>query len=414
MKAQLSIGIIVALLGGRAALSGQAPATAGAPSRAQKAASASVSADHYLAKIVVHLRDGSAVFGYLDRLEPEALVVRKGTTPVRLAPAEMAKVTLEVEKNRLPFVLTGMLAGVYLGNLIWLHADNQPTAFIHSDDVSASEIILSNLVYAGGGIGLGFLASLFAREEKTFTFDESPAARLAEWEKFRDYVAGVARPKRAQLTLQTAVVFPSATESYADLARGAGYTTSSGYNIYSGTYYSYAEPAGPFNLLRGVRLTYGLNPRVEVGAAVMFLGEPGVGGYQYVNGFRHVGIKFDATGGFALAALNVLGAPGKVHWKVGLGAGAARVNFDIRLTEPGYSYPYSPKVSGHSFAKTVFCPLMFTELQFPVSRDLSLGVVADYALMPSESVPAFPDWGLPAARVRLGNASVGLSVGWRF
>ena len=333
MKAQLSIGIIVVLLSGRAALSGQ-ELTAAGPSRAQKAASSSVSTDLYFTKIVVHLRDGSAVFGYLAGLEPEALVVRKGTTPVRLAPAEIAKVTLEVEKNRLPFVLTGMLTGVYLGNLLILHAENQPMAFIYSD-VSASEVILSSLVYAAGGIGLGYLASVFVKGEKTFTFDESPAARLAEWQKLKDYVAGVARPRKFQLTLQSAVVFPSATESYADLASGAGYAISSGYYSYSGTYYEYAEPAGPFNLLRGLRLTYCLKPRVEVGAAVMFLGEPGVRGYEYAHGYRQVGIKFDATGFFAVAALNLVGtaAPGKVHWKAGLGAGAARVTFDIKLTE---------------------------------------------------------------------------------
>ena len=65
MKRKLAACLFIMLLAGPGALNGQ---------KAQW----SMRPDAFFAKTVVHLRDGSVLYGFLAGLEPEALVIRQG------------------------------------------------------------------------------------------------------------------------------------------------------------------------------------------------------------------------------------------------------------------------------------------------------------------------------------------------
>ncbi len=412
MRHKLTAGFLVMILAGWGTLD------------AQKTESP-LRADVFFAKTVVQLRDGSAIYGFLAGLEPETLIIRKGPDDVRISSQAITKIVLSADQNRGGFLMMGGLAGIYLGNFGLLRAGHQPTAFIRDEGASAWGYIFANTVYAAAGMGLGFLASLFEKSEREFMSDPDPARRQAGWQKFRAFVTGASRPAgRVRVYLQTARVFPSASGRIQGSFSKAGYSESYGYFPGDlGREGSY-DRAGNFNLLRGVRLTVAVKPRLEVGAAVVFLGEPTVGGdegsysYSYANpsGPRSAGARFDSTGYFVVGSFDALaGRSAKsLRWKIGLGAGTARAEFDLSFAQPIYTSPYGTNSAGYSFVKSFFCPLLFTEIQIPVARNLSIGICGDFVPAPSRSIPAFPEWGLPAQKIRLGNGSVGASLGLSF
>jgi hypothetical protein len=394
MKRKLATCLFVMLLAGQGALNGQQ-------------AEASMRPDVFFAKTVIHLRDGSVLYGFLSGLEPEALIIRQGPNDSKVSSKEITKIVLSADKSPGRFMMIGAIAGLYLGNLIFNQAANQPTAFMTRESYDSTwEAVYVNTIFAAGGIGLGFLASLFENSERVFSFDADPGLRQAEWQRFRDFVSGTSRPRRVHVYLQAAQVFPSATGLYEEAFRQAGYSESSGY---------YSEPASHFNLLRGLRLTWTIKTRFEVGAAVLSLSEPTVGGYQYSSGSRQIGARFDSTGYFLVGSFDALaGRSAKsARWKVGVGAGAAQVDFGLNFAWTQY-YPYRIETASYSMEKSLFCPLLFTELQVPITVSLSVGIYADYVPAPSQSIPAFPEWDLPAQQIRLVNGSIGATLGLHF
>ena len=274
---------------------------------------------------------------------------------------EITKIVLSADKSPRRFMMIGALAGIYLGNLIFNQAANQPAAFTHHEPYdSVWEAVYLNAIFAGGGIGIGFLASRFEKGEGTFSFDADPGRCRAEWQRFRDFVSGTTSPRRVHLYLQAAQVFPSATASYEESFRQAGYSVSSGYYLGLGGPDDYSEPASHFNLLRGLRLTSAVKPRFEVGAAVLFLGEPTVGGFQYSSGSRQIGARFDAIGYFIVGSFDALAGRSarSARWKVGVGAGAAQVDFELNFARTEY-YPYRTETAGipwrsHSSARSCY------------------------------------------------------------
>jgi hypothetical protein len=415
MRTRIGICLIAAIFVFQAALIAQEPGPLPAPSQVQAPSSPAMKADLYLANIVVHRRDGSVLYGLLAGVEPEALVIRKGSDTIKVVEKDITKVVLHVEGHQGQYMLLGAVAGIYLGNFGSGWAKNQPTAFAKSQDLSAWNYVLDNAMYAAGGIGLGYLASLLAGSEKAFSFDGDQVRRQSEWQKLRDFISGSARLKRAHLYLQTALVFPSAAGRYDDLLQKAGYSVSSGNYFSLVEQNSYAEGAGRLNLLRGIRLTFSLKPRLEVGAAVLFLGEPTISGYQYTVEAREVVARYDSTGYFLVVSFDPLaGSPTSgFRWKIGLGVGGARTRFNLSLVHEDYTY-YSADAQSYAVAKNVFCPLLFSEVQLPLTGSLSIGIYADYVPATSVNIPAFPSWDLPGGKIRLGNGSAGASLGFHF
>ena len=58
--------------------------------------------------------------------------------------------------------------------------------------------------------------------------------------------------------------------------------------------------------------------------------------------------------------------------------------------------------------------MVFGALQFPLTRVLSIGLAADYTLIPAVDIPALPDNGLAGQTMGLSNGSVGFVLGYHF
>ena len=416
MKAKASFVLLVLMFFSRDSLKGMSlsPST-------QQPSSSPLGMTHYLSKVIARTTDGKSHFGLLAGIEEDALILKKGTSEERISFRDVSEVSIESVKHMSSFLTSGLVLGIFLGNFLY-RADGQPVAYVREDSYSEGAFFLWNFVFASAGIGLGYLTSLFENDEVVFRFDGGAADRSAEWDRLKSFLAGRMRNKKIHLSIQAGRVFTSVFQRYRDAFTSAGYYTSSGfYPLSPGSsqydYEKYVKPAIRFNLLRKAQLTVSLHPKIEVGAAIVFSGEPGVGGSIWrVSGYRSVWQTYEAVGYYAVAAYEPLSGmlSKKVQWSIGLGAGAARVDFELGMHSQGDYPDYEEKWAQYKIAETVPTGLAFTELSFFLGPNTSLGLTADYVFGPSRSVPEFPEWNIPGQKIRLGNGSIGVVFGMHF
>jgi hypothetical protein len=103
---------------------------------------------------------------------------------------------------------------------------------------------------------------------------------------------------------------------------------------------------------------------------------------------------------------------------VGLGLGAAKVDFKLDTYKQIYanSPPYYEEDIQHSqkISNTFFGGVVFTDLDIVLGRSFSLGISADYVLLPSREAPAVSEMGIPAQKIRFGNSCIGLTMGLHY
>lgn len=415
MKARITAVLLVSFLVCQGNLKGETSGSSPQPSSSQR----SIAMRFYLSRVIVQLRDGSSLYGFLVNIEGDGLIIRKGSKEQKIAPQEITKVTLEIKKNPGLFLSTGLLTGILLGNLLVWSAESQPIAYLESDP-SLREIFWSNIIFAGTGSGIGYLAGLFEKGEKSFSFSEREGDRLTEWERMRSFASGKIVPKKIHFSIQAGQVFPSVARRYEDVLENAGYDTWRGNAYYIPYDISiYAEGARDFNVLRKCQLTYSVRSWIDIGAAIQFLGEPVFSAFkEYEYGYgKSIGMKLSpSTGYFALVNFRPFASflPKPIQWALGLGLGAAQTSLKMSLHAQEAQPPHSESWESYLIKKTAFSSLFFTELNFFLYDNLSLGIVADYVLLPPEEIPAFPAWDLPAQKIRLGNSCLGISLGFHF
>ena len=415
MKARMGLFLVTFLLLGWANTNGAALE----PSATQASRQSAVSLDHYLSKIIVRTTDGKVFYGLLVGTEGNELIMKKGTSEERFSLRDVTEVSIESPKHSVSFMAGGMALGIYLGNIIFYRAGGQPFAYLDDHAYSESGTFLMDFIFASAGIGLGYLASLSERDEENFRFSKGESNRLAEWERLKSFLAGRPRNKKIHLSIQAGQVFTGVSRRYQEAFANAHYNTGYGFDITrpGSDRYEYIEGARSFNLLRKAQLTVSLNSKIDVGAAVVFSGEPGIGGYDYGDsGSRRVWQTYKASGYYAVAVYKPLSdiGPKKVQWSIGLGAGASRVGFELGMYSQGGYPDYEEKWAQHKIGQTVPSGLAFTELGFFFGPNTSLGLMADYVFGPTREIPEFPEWNIPAQKIRLGNGSLGIVFGMHF
>lgn len=367
-------------------------------------------------RVSVYRKQGGAIFGLLVGVDSESLIVRLGKNDEKVHYRDLAKVTIETEKKTSRYVLYSTLVGTYLGNLIFLRAKNQPAAYIKKSEEDAWPFLLDVIIAAGSG-GLGWLiSSIFEKGERVFDFTGSEEKQQAEWEKLQRFFIGATLPRKTHLSAQTGYIFTQVSSRYSNLLKSNGYDVP-GYGYYR--YNEYIEPASNFNLLRKLQLTYSFKPHIEFGAALLWLGEPSIVGNrgQYYGQSVQVTQETDIKGYYAIGVRRLfrkkLGK--RINWNIGLGMGAAKLNLNLKAVSCDYSvWPYTQITTEHKISKNFFSWITFSELNFYLRDTLSLGLVADYAFLPSQHVPGIPDADIPAQNLRLSTGSIGFTLGLHF
>lgn len=360
----------------------------------------------FFSKVVVYLQEGGVFTGLLVGVENDLLVVRSGGRDKNIHLSNLAKVSIEREEKMGRDLFYGLILGTYLGNQIFNRAENQPIAYMKDIDLGW-EFLLQNVIFAAVGGGFGYLLGLvFEKEEKVFDFNGSDKKRQAKWRQFIRYIMGDRVSKRVHLSIQTGHVFTDLQRKYTDLLKNAGY--------YMGRSYDF-EPASDFNLLRKLQITISIKPEIEVGIALISVGEPSIYGVKWEIGSL-VNQSLNTTGCYAIGIYKpfLTKMPKRIAWNIGAGVGAAKVDFCLEdIFHSGYP-SYTSVITPHNISKNYFSAVVFTELNFYIYNTLSLGLIADYVYVPPEDVPEIPELGIPNQKLRFGNGSVGLTFGLHF
>jgi hypothetical protein len=380
-------------------------------------------------RAVASLRGGRFLTGLIVGLDGDSLVMRVGKKDEKIPLNDLAKVDIETDKRTAGPTITGMVSGLYLGNFILGHAKGQPNWYMKDIDLDW-RFFLANLMFAGFGGGAGYLArSIFEKGEIAFDFSGDEPRKAHEREKLKRFILGISEEssQKVHLSLQAAHVYSRVSDGSMSLFRNAGFDVYTGYG--SGSYFeTYGSPSH-FNLLRKIQITYSFRPNMEAGAAVVFLGEPAVEGEKnefysdgnsYNYSYHFITQKLAGEGYYLIGCykpfLSML--PKKVLWTLGLGAGAASVNFNLSaqdLKESGYpNYNYSQAFYNEGFSKYLMSGIIFTDLFFRLPGGLSLGFAADYVFVPSHHAPAIPEVGIPAQKLKLASGSLGFFLGMHF
>jgi hypothetical protein len=364
-------------------------------------------------RMTIQLKDGGLISGLLVGVGDAALLVRRGGKDESVPMSNLRRVVIEKEKNRSLYGLLGMSFSFYVLQLS-RRARNQPTAFASVDwGINLLDLLMAA---AGGGAGY-FLGPSLEKKQAEFSFDGTGAKRQAEWEKLRRFVLGVTSPAKAHFQVHGGRVNMRVSNRSETLFKNIGY--------YLGGYYlgdsEWSEPAGSINLLRRIQFTLSIMSRLEAGLAVVFLGEPTIGASKYATGVNaSVSQSLSAIGYFVVGSYHPFQKmlPKWISWDVGLGIGAAKVDFKLKTFKRTFVdyYPYSQEEILHSqgISKTLFGGVISSTLDVFPSRNLSLGLSADYVFLPSDETPAIAAMGIPAQKVRFGNSCFGLTMGLHF
>ena len=372
-------------------------------------------------RVLVYQKEGDFRSGLLLGTQNNVLRIQVGTEDVRIPFTNLAKVIIKVDKNTSPYAVSGMLIGMYLGNYYLLRQSDQPGAYV-DDDLQPVGILLWNLVCAGAGGGLGLLAgTLFAKDEEVFAFDGAQEKRLKEWERLKNFVLGVDTSyQRTHFSVQAGKVFFLVSNRYGDQFAGP--------QLYSNFSTSEGWRSSSFNLLRSLRATYSPKRWFEVGASVMWLGEPSLSKYgnsreDIAYEYQSLNIKYDAIGYYLVGVFKPLSKtlPPNLSWELGLGLGSAKLRFDLTAyrsgnsqNDPNAERQYYRESFEHHISENVFSGIVFTALNLNLYRNLSLGVYADYAYLPDREVPGVPALGIEERKLLFGNTCIGFSLGLHF
>lgn len=363
-------------------------------------------------RIQVRCKGGELHIGLLAGIMDRGLVLRKERQDKVIPYDKLEHVVIESRKDRSAYLSSGMILGLYLGNMAVYRAQDTPPFYM--ERAGALGMVFWNTIFAAAGGGLGYLiSSLVEKGEREFDFTGEEKKRLKQWDLLQSFVTGIDqyRPKKIHLTVQGGYVSRWNTDQYRSLLQKNGY--------YVSNYTDDWREVTKVSLLRKVQLTFSSNSKAEFGLAMYFLGEPSISGSnRRGNPYLYTDQSTDIQGYFAVAAYHPFPArkPGWFDWNVGIGVGMVDIDFDF-FTSPhwnAWSDSSLERFDDFQLSKKLLSGVVFTELKVGLLKGVSLGVMADYVYIPKVGIPEFPGAGIPAQNLNLGNASFGLLMGFHF
>jgi len=368
-------------------------------------------------RVFIHRRDGTFLSGLLAGVENDKLIIRIGEKDEEQHYLDLLRVTIEIEKKKGRNVIPVVLLGTYLENLLVSFTENQPTAYLPKTYEGAGNALFSNVLMALTWGGICYLITPKTKKvEKVFNFNGNEEKRRAKWGRLRRYITGEFGSKKINFSAQGSYVFTRVSSRYTTLIQNAGYQPRS----YSYLFLDSMGETTDFNMLRKLQLTITAPSKNEFGIAVYWPGEPFTAGERSEeNQSFAVEQELSATAYYGVIVFKPprFQKSKRISLNIGIGAGMAQVDFKVRTSSEiwnPYYWTYDTTRNQYNISKRLFSSVFFSELNFYVRDDLSLGLVADYVYIPPLQAPEIPEAGIPAQKLRLGNASVGFTLGLHF
>jgi hypothetical protein len=361
--------------------------------------------------ITISLRDGTVVRGRLIGATKDSIVVRQSGEDKAFALSDLRKVLIKTEARPSEGVAPGIALGLYIGNGLLVWAPSEPGFYlqhIDSSELASGWLLVGEAFFAAVGAGAGWLAASGGGRH-SFEFPAEAGPALEARERFLRFLAGEPPPARVHFLIQSGFLVAGSSAQFKDIMAGSGYFESPG------------EYLSTFSGMRGLELSVSVKARLRAGLRLSFPSEPAFD-YFYQSD-PDAGFWSGATQEVRATAVHGIGAvelirgrhAGGISLSAGLGAGVAAVRlFRQAWTYVSDVYGGSEVYGTAEVRKTLLSGVVFGALQFPLTRELSIGLAADYTFIPAVDVPALPDNGLAGQKVGLSNGSVGFVLGYHF
>ncbi len=363
--------------------------------------------------ITVSLHDGTIVRGRLVGATKDSIVVRQSGEDKVFALPDLRKVLIKTEARPSEGVAPGIAMGLYIGNGLLVWAPGEPGFYlqhIDSSDLASGWLLVGEAFFAAVGAGAGWIAAS-GGGRYSFEFPAEAGPALEARERFIRFLAGEPPPARVHFLIQGGSLIPGSSAHFRDFMDASGYTEST---------WQYLST---FSAMRGLELGVSVKPRLRAGLRLSFPSEPAFDYYYrsdpdtgFMTGAAQQEVRATAVHGVGAFELAGGGRAGRISLSAGLGAGIAAV----RLLRTAWTTVPDGTGGGSTFygtaevRKTLLSGVVFGALQFPLTRVLSIGLAADYTLIPAVDVPALPDNGLAGQTMGLSNGSVGFVLGYHF
>lgn len=339
--------------------------------------------------------NGTAKMGFFGGVRKDSIVMTGGGNTEVISRFDLLQIAIVEKEKGGKGTLLGVMFGLYAGGIIGLRAEQQPFCFSSSDDNSFRLLLSLGLGTAVGG-GIGSLLGKGQNDEITYSGTGPAGENQVAWEKFCQTVSNRKQDLPFHLTVQSAWV-----QGLPEKNRGYGYGSGSAYSS-----------AGNFNVVRKLQAALSIFKSIDAGVAIMWLGEPSYIKYGFDSLNRGGAYEMQTTGYYAVGVfkpLSFVQLSAPLQCDLGLGVGFANVSAKASSQPYGYS-PY-PSVEFSEINTTALSAILYAELKYYLTDNLSLGFVADYAHIPVD-MPAVSS--LKYERKKIGTASVGFAAGFHF
>lgn len=328
-------------------------------------------------------------------------------------------------------ILTGALAGAYLGQILLFSDESTSGFYLRKGDIASTAYFADLLTGAAGGLLVYLLEGSGRSKDRVFGLQaDNRASRAENMEKFKRFLLSgndgqeQPAPHKLHLALQASQVISRYSKLPVQEDDRSGW-------------YIYHEKRSSFNMLRKLQLTYSISENIALGAAMMFIGEPGINqsGYYYeredqenpddssfsIYKSREIDESYSGTGYYAVIQLSprVSIFPGILQMDAGLAIGGARIRYENKsqiFESLNYSYPpYHIENSKLLFSKKidkwVFSAGLSVNAGIRLSGEYTLLLTGDYVFVPKESeeIPM-----LNLKKGSLGNFSYGITLCYSF
>jgi len=366
--------------------------------------------DEFPRRVYLQTRDGKSVRGFYLGTRGDTLVLLHQRAEVGFPFENMAEVRIEGNReSTMPIVVSSAILSGYAVASLAAGTHDTPYGYVDPYNGSTAPLVIG----IGTGLAVGYLVSVLlpssSAPSEHFLFGGGTDQDQRMIEEFRSFLHPGQKTERFHLTVHGGSIS----------TRSSSVPVMGPYD----SYYSYSYSSGvSINLVRRIQFSYSITPVFEVGIALVRLTEPPIMLWRHfsANGGGGYGSYQESLTGTAFLLVGGVQPlrqilPEELAWKIDLGIGYAPVTF-VSTTKIAMN-SYQPYETNYVQNRTGFDGprlglMLGTTFDVYLYDHLSVGFSAEYTLAVGSSLPAVPEFDVPARWC--GNSCIGINLGLHF
>ena len=340
-------------------------------------------------KAIIYRQRADALAGYITDITRDTIILMSGSRREMIGLDEVSAINILPGRKKTPILSFCALSGLYLGNLAFYRAEQQPSSYYASDpdDNSLGELF-ANILFAGAGVGVGFLLSTGMEKELLVNFAGSDWKRQDNLQRLSVMLNRNRRSRPVHLSVGGSWIFTRNTSIAGD---------------------TWIGESTKLNLFRRLQLTCSIKPNLQFGLALINQNEPTKRGSKDSWALRQ---SFSSTGYYFIGRFDLnKSASSQRTLKCFAGAGIGVVVVNFRHAAEKWDYQLGHLLYRRIVKKNPLSGYVFAGTDVFFMEALSLSFITDFAFARSYYADGIPEVGLDRQKVCVGNPSIGFSLG---